>query len=304
LGGFEFVGDVLRNDWGDRWIQRQVALAVIVVALLVSRVAQRSGHDSSAADAAWLALVAMVGYQLLVALVSHGNAVPGSFWAVGADFLHLVSSAVWVGMLAMLILFLLYLRKRDDDEASSALQAGHITRFSTIAATSVIVLLATGLINALVQIPSLDALTDTAYGRVLLVKLAVMMGLLAVAGLNAFFLRPRLLGDLEEGLPTGDLRKRLNTSVRIELALGAAVLFAAAVLILHPTSRQLDQVETVADGAQAVVGYEQVQPAGDVPINSLFHPNTEGQNSFAYSSSSEGGDIGDVLSGAPAVKFG
>lgn len=296
LGGFDAVGDVLRNDWGQRWIQRQIVLAGIIVALLVARATERSGRSSAALAAAWAALLGIVLYQLLVALVSHGNTIPGSFWATAADFMHLVSSSVWVGSLAMLVLFLVNVRNAPEEDRA-ALQVGHLTRFSTIAATSVIVLLGTGVLNALAQMPDLAALTETAYGRVLLIKLGVTALLLAVAGLNAFILRPRLLADLEDGLPADEVRQRMRNAVRVELAIGVAVLFTAAVLILHPTSRQLEQAEEVAgQETEAVVGYEQVQPAQDLLINLTVSPNVVGQNSFrVFLFPQGGGDIGEVL---------
>jgi copper transport protein len=296
LGGFDAVGDVLKNDWGQRWIQRQIVLAGIAIALLVARAAERSGRSRGALAAAWTALLGMLMYQLLVALVSHGNTIPGSFWATAADFLHLVSSSVWIGSLAMLVLFLVNVRSAAEEDRA-ALQIGHLTRFSTIAATSVIVLIGTGVLNALAQVPDPVALTDTAYGRVLLIKLGVTAVLLAVAGLNAFILRPRLLADLEDGLPADDVRQRMRNAVRVELAIGVAVLFTAAVLILHPTSRQLDQAEAVAgQETEAVVGYEQVQPAQDLLINLTVSPNVVGQNSFrVFLFPQGGGDMGDVL---------
>jgi mono/diheme cytochrome c family protein len=139
---------------------------------------------------------------------------------------------------------------------------------------------------------------DTAYGRALTVKLGVMVALFAVAAVNAFYLRPRIVEDSLDGEPTGDLRRRLSTAVRVELALAFAVLLAAAVLILHPTARQLDQAElaTATSGA-AVVGYEEVQPTpAGVIINLAISPNAVGQNSFrVYLFPRGGGDLGEVL---------
>jgi copper transport protein len=295
LGGFGYVGDVLKNDWGQRWIQRQAVLAGIIVVLLVGLVGERRQRFGLTTACLSVALAGMVIYQLLVALVSHGNAVAGSFWAVGADFLHLVSSSVWVGTLAMLVLFLLAVRRAAESDRTSLL-VGHITRFSTIAATSVIVLLATGVLNSLAQIPSVDALVDTAYGRALLIKLAVMAFLLAVAGANAFFLRPRLLDDIEDGLPTEDTQRRLSTSVKVEVGLAVAVLLAASILVLQPTPRYTEAVQPEATSGQAVIGFEEVQPAGNILVNLTVSPSTEGQNSFrVFLFPTAGGDIGEVL---------
>ncbi len=298
LGGFEFVSDVLKNDWGERWIQRQVVLGGVAVALFFSYSLWDIGRRGLSDAAVWVALGAGLAYVLLIAWVSHGNAVPGSFWAVGADFLHLVAGSVWIGALGMLGIFLYWLRREMPEEDRAALQSGHLSRFSAIAATSVVALLATGLINGLTQVPDLGAMVDTAYGRALTVKLVVMAALLLAGAVNAFYLRPRIVVESLEGGDTGNLRRRLFAAVRVEFALALAVLLAAAVLILHPTARQLDQAEQAGSSSgAAVVGYEEVQPTPEgVIINLAISPNAVGQNSFrAYLFPQGGGDLGEVL---------
>ena len=278
LGGFEYVDDVLENDWGERWIQRQVILVCLACVLVMIPGFYRTGRDRLAENAIWVGVSGGFGYLLLIAMVSHANGVPGSFWGVGSDFLHLVAAAVWVGMLLQLGLFLVWLRGRGGAERS-VLQTAHLERFSVIAASSVIVLLATGTLNALVQVPSFNALIDTAYGRALLIKLAVVVVVLAVAGLNALYLRERVIDEPDEPR----IRQLLRRAVWAEAALGIAVIFAAAVLFSYPTSRQAEDAERAAQEAantRAVVGYDEIQPAGGLDINLTISPNSPGFNSF------------------------
>lgn len=300
LGGFKYISDVLKNNWGERWIQRQIVLAGITVALIASIRLWMAGRERPSTAALWVALAGGFGYLLLIAMVSHGAAVPGSFWAVGADFLHLVSSAVWVGTLAMLALLLLWSRRELAEPERSAVEAEHLQRFSVIAATSVVILLATGTINGLTQIPDVNSLVDTAYGRALSIKLGVMSLLLAVAGVNAFYLRPQIVDEEAGGAQVPQAQRRLGFTVWAEVALAAGVLLMAAVLIQHTTSRQVDQVEetkaALGQNAQAVVGYEDIQPAGDLQLNLTVSPNTPGQNSFrVFLFPAQSGDIGEVL---------
>lgn len=301
LGGFKYVDDVLKNTWGERWIQRQIVLAVIIFALLASVRLWKTRREGLSTAALWVALAGGFAYLLLVAMVSHGAAVPGSFWAVGADFLHLSATAVWVGMLVMLGLFLLWLRRQPNDSARAEMEAEHLIRFSSMAATSVALLLATGTINGLTEVSDLSSLIDTAYGRTLSIKLGVMLVLLAVAGVNAFYLRPRITEEEDvTGTEIAKARRRLGVSVWAELGLAAGVLLMAAILIQHTTSRQVEQVEEAragqAQSAQAVVGYEDIQPAGNLQVNLTVSPNTPGQNSFrVFLFPRQGGDIGEVL---------
>jgi mono/diheme cytochrome c family protein len=85
----------------------------------------------------------------------------------------------------------------------------------------------------------------------------------------------------------------------VEVALAFAVILIAAVLIQYPTARQIDEAEANAAEAartQAVIGYEQIQPAGDLQINLSISPNSVGQNSFRVFLFPTGStDIGEVL---------
>jgi copper transport protein len=306
LGGLSYVDDVLKNDWGTRWIQRQITLGGIAVALGAAYFLARRGDPFFSVAMAVAAIGGLV-YVLLVALVSHGDTIPGSFWAVGADFLHIIAASVWIGMLLQLLLFLLWMRRDVPDAQKRQLQAGHLSRFGTIAATSVIVLLATGAANAVAQLSDWSSLYDTAYGRALLLKLGIMCLLLLAAAVNAFYLRPRIVEQADEGKPTDDLQRRMTLAVRVELALGIAVLFAAAVLVLYPTSRQTRDAEAFEKAStSAVVGYEVVQPApnGDLAVDFTVTPGTSGFNSFrVFLFPTGGGDIGDVLKVRMKINF-
>ncbi|MEX0683501.1 MAG: CopD family protein [Dehalococcoidia bacterium] len=297
LGGLKYIDDVLSNNWGERFIQRQAVLVCIASVLVMVPAFARGNRERLADSATWVALAGGLGYLLLIAMVGHANAVPGSFWAVAADFLHLVATAVWVGMLVQLGLFLLWVRQEPD--ARSDLQTAHLERFSLIAATSVVVLLATGTINALVQVPSFNALVDTAYGRALLIKLGVVTTVLGVAGVNAFYLRERTIEEAEAPETGSRVRHWLRRAVWAEAALGIAVMLAAAILFQYPTSRQAEDAERAAEEAsrtQAVVGYDEIQPAGDLTVNLTISPNAIGNNSFrVFLFPQQGGDIGDIL---------
>jgi len=277
VGGFEFVDDVLRNTWGERWIQRQLVLVAIAVSLGIAFWLRRSGRKTLSEAALWVSLAGGVGYLLLISMVGHGAAVQGSFWAVAADFAHLIASAVWIGMLAQLSLFLVWSRTAPDDERA-VLQAAHLQRFSVFAATSALILLASGIASALTHISLLESIYDTSYGRALLAKLALVMVLLTVAGTNAFILRPQVIDDESR---SEKLQRRLSMLVRVEIALGVGVLLIAAVLVQYPTPRfEVAAQENVETSAQSVVVYENIQPAGDVSVSLGITPNAVGTNSY------------------------
>ncbi|HEU4760546.1 MAG TPA: CopD family protein, partial [Dehalococcoidia bacterium] len=171
--------------------------------------------------------------------------------------------------------------------------SAHLQRFSTFAATSVALLIASGAVNGLSQIPVPEAMLDTAYGRALTVKLCLMMALLAVAGVNAAYLRPRLTSG---AAPSERLRPLLTRTTAVEIGMAVIVLLVAAVLVQYPTSRQVRAAAAnVESSAQAVVGFEEVQPAGDVSVDLSIAPNRVGTNSYRiFLFPASGGQIGEV----------
>jgi len=299
LGGLDLVGKVIADtDWGERWLQRQVLLGVIALAVAAAMSWGRT-RETLARAMLWAALAGAFLYLLLVSLVSHAGAVEGSFWAVAADFVHLAAAAVWIGMLAQLGLLLLWARRDVPESTRTPLLAGHLQRFSVLAAMSVAALLATGVFSALTEIPTWRALVDTSYGRVLLTKLALIGLLLPVAALNAVVLRPR---SLRQAASSGRqalerLRRWLTRMVWLEAALAAGVLAIVAVLTQYPTARvTVESEQFVRESAQAVVGFESTSQAGDLGVNISVTPNTVGTNSYqVYLFPQPGQPLAEVL---------
>lgn len=281
LGGLGFLDDVLRTDWGEHWIQRQLLLAAMLAVFITFQLRLARTHLLGEV-ALWGMLAGAAAYVFVVALVSHGASIPGSFWAIAADFGHLLASAVWVGMLVQLGFLLVWVRGRPAEERDE-LTIGHLIRFSPFAASSVVILLATGSANALSQIPDLSALVETVYGQVLLIKLALMMALLLVAAVNAFYLRPRLTANAAAAAPEGAprLNELLSRMVRIEIGLAVVVLLVAAALVQYPTSRQQRSAEAnVETSTEEAASFDAIQTAGDVDVQLNISPNQVGTNAF------------------------
>ena len=103
-----------------------------------------------------LAIVATPGFA--------GHAAVGDYepFALAADVAHVGAASVWLGGLAMLTLFVLP-RRADDLKAL-------VRRYSEVAFWAVVVLVATGLFQGWRQVGSVDALTSTRYGTLLMIK--------------------------------------------------------------------------------------------------------------------------------------
>jgi copper transport protein len=133
----------------------------------------------------------------------------GRSWIeVPIDLLHVAAASVWLGGLIGLMLLL---RGREEGRLP-------LRRFSNLALASFLILAATGVIRAFSELRSVGQLWSTGYGRLLVVKTA-LLGLLIVLGwLNRYRFVPRL--------SVGALRR----NVAFELLLFAGLVGAVGLL--------------------------------------------------------------------------
>ncbi|MFO1210981.1 MAG: CopD family protein, partial [Amaricoccus sp.] len=115
-----------------------------------------------------------------------------------------------------------------------------LRRFSALAVPLVALLVLSGGVLAVVQVRTPAALVGTAYGRLLLVKLAAVALLLGLAGLNRLWLTPAI----ERG-ETGSAR-RFRRSVGTEILIGLAILCLASGFRLTPPPRAIEAAASTA----------------------------------------------------------
>jgi len=211
-----------------------------------------------------------------ITLTGHAAAAQ-SLLPLVADWLHLTSAALWVGSLLYLALaFAPGLGKAEAQERTRILGA-LIPRFSNLAFVAVAVLILTGAYATWANVPSVSAARATPYGRVLAIKLLLLIPLLVVAAVNLLSLRPRLAGAATSGATASaawPLQRRFFRLVRSEAVLGSAVLLAAAILVLLPTSRQVQALTPF--GQPFVI----VRQAGSVAARLRIDPYQVGENVF------------------------
>lgn len=199
---------VTDTDIGRVWVAR-LALAALVVLV---RVFRRPAKD--------VVLLGLSGLLLAsVALTGH-SAMPGGVLGAAhqaADAVHLLAAGWWIGGLLALALSI----GAMGDQASGVLQ-----RFSGIGYWAVAAIVGTGVFKSWVLIATPAALASTAYGQVLLAKVALFlcMGVLALS--NRVWITPALVrgGDQQRWLV------RLRVQVAVELAIGLAVLAVVGAL--------------------------------------------------------------------------
>jgi copper transport protein len=190
------------------------------------------------------------------------------------DVAHTTAAAVWLGGLVALV----YVLPRSGADGRDAA----VRRFSASALAAVVVLAASGLGRALMELSAVSQVWSTSYGRTLIVKTALFVPLLGVGWLNrALFLRAfsllRRSAALEAGVLGGivvavavltQLRPGVETS---RAASAATPLQAAQPPALPPRSAVVDAREL---GTLAVA----VARTPGVAIVTLLSPEGTGAN--------------------------
>jgi copper transport protein len=196
-------------------------------ALLVATAAMSAGlialrRPSSGFTRASSAL-ALAGVGLSLATTGHAATAEPQALTRPAIFIHGVGVAFWLGALAPLAAMVL----RRPKQAWPVVQ-----RFSNAAMPVVGLLALAGLVLAVIQLASFQALAGTSYGIILSVKLVLVAGLLGLAALNRFRLSPALARDITATRP-------LARSIIAECVLALAILAVVAGWRFTPPPRSL-----------------------------------------------------------------
>lgn len=215
--------------FGQTWLVRLAVAGVLAGALVFLR--RADGRRAGAA----LGAGTLLSGALLGSLAWTGHAVAENgadrIVHLSADVLHLIAAGAWLGALLPLAGALSHARRAAD--AAALRSATNATRrFSILGIASVGTLIATGVANAWYTVGTLPALVGTHYGRLLLVKLALIAAMLVLAAINRLRLTPRL-GLSEDPAPSEPASAAIGALRRNALAealLGLAVIGVVAVL--------------------------------------------------------------------------
>lgn len=201
-----------------------VLAAVVLAALL-------QGGERAARSPGWRVGAAVVCLGLLrtTGMAGHNSEGGHPSWGAAADLVHLLGVSLWLGGLTLLLLGVL--PRRRPAELSAA-----VSGYSTLAGLSVAAIAVAGTVLAWQVVGSFDALFGTGYGRLLLLKLALLAAVLLIAQRSRGWVRTRL--DIAV-LLRGDRAtvRPFVYSVAAETGLVLAVLAATSLLVTAAPGR-------------------------------------------------------------------
>ncbi|GIF06725.1 copper resistance CopC/CopD family protein [Actinoplanes siamensis] len=216
--------DVLGSTFGAVMLVR---LAVVVAAGFLLRPLLLGSGGESKLD---LALLGVLGVAALATwpLTGHPTASPVAGVSVVLDALHLAAMSVWLGGLVMLFAFLL--PRANARELSAILPI-----WSRWAFTAVGALVFAGVVQALIEVSTLNGLFNSTYGRLILTKVALAAIVIGVAAFSRKLVKERAAEESPRGL---------RRVVLAELGITAVVLGVTAALVQIAPPRTADAART------------------------------------------------------------
>jgi copper resistance protein D len=207
-----------QTGFGHAWLARLVLIAMLAAMLPWTRSSPWAGYGTAVIAAAMVGTIAWASHA------TGAGGIEGGIHLVG-DVLHLIAAAAWVGTLLPLALLLRATRREHEPVWLEVAQIA-VLRFSALGVAAVATIFVTGLVNTWFLAGSIPALLGTEYGRLLLVKIALFLAMVAFAAVNRFWLRPRLFVSGK----SIDALRQIGRNAALEAGLGWIVLIVVAAL--------------------------------------------------------------------------
>jgi copper transport protein len=200
---------------GVAWVLRAATIALVAAVLLPTHARSRGWWWQP------FLVVGLVVVGIASAYGGHGATGRWHYLGVLVTMLHVTSMAVWIGGLAMLVL------------SFATVEREGVERFSSIAFLAVASVVVTGTIQGLRQVGSIDGLTGTSYGKLLIWKLIAVAAVLVVASVARASTHGRLAltGASVGAAGAGFDRPRLRRAITIEAVLAVAVIIVTSFLM-------------------------------------------------------------------------
>ena len=232
--------------FGHIWLIRPAVLVIMWTAWFFGRRSMRG----QLASGLLLALVALIAFTRSAT----GHPADQGQWTFTEwmDWTHLIVGSIWAG--SLLTMTVVVFPGLSTTDLTPTTRARLVTKLSALAASALATVLVTGIWSAFHYLGAWNELWYSSYGRILLVKIGLVLAAIWLGALNRFVYAPRIryAGRAPEA-PVGQSSTNpfllLRRSVAIETVLLLAVLVTAAVLLhaMPPQSMRRANMASLSD---------------------------------------------------------
>jgi copper transport protein len=263
------ISSVVETDYGHALVVRATLLVVLLPVLwLLSR------RRLLAVDAA----AVLIGLGIVATFIYGGHAHSGR-WVAPAmvtDVLHVSAAGVWFGGLCALAVTFATAKVEDSRFA--------LSRYIMVAASAIALVVLSGILQSLRQVGTLSALIHTGYGRLLMVKVALVICILIAANTSRRLAGNRLLAETDAPPASRNARRKARSADRSALsalrkAVSVEIAFAIVVLAVTAALTNTQPARDVTSGkAWAGAPFSAVLPAKPLTLSVAVTPGHTGTN--------------------------
>lgn len=244
---------LFQTEFGRLWVGRLVLAGLLTIIVMV--------HDARRSPITGSLTVASLSLLLVVSLAGTGHTTlangMGRTVGVAVQAVHLLAGAVWLGSLLPLG-YLLRRAQRDSDTPWLLAAQSALPRYSRAGLIAVIFLMLTGILTSWSLVGSFDALFQTTYGQLLLVKMVLFLFMVGFALVNRLSLMPKVMADRSHMARSYPSLIMLGRNVAFEQALGVAILALVGVIGTLPPGEDTSHL------ASARVEHSAVMPPSEI----------------------------------------
>ncbi len=279
------------TDAGGALLVRLVVIGLVAAVLFVGRV--------PADQVRWMIAAGGLGLTLITwAYAGHARSMRWPWLGVPLDVVHYAAAAAWMGGLIMMVAVVC--RRAEPEAMVVAVQ-----RFAALAGIAVLVVVASGILQAVRLVGGPSGLLNTGHGRLLAFKLFPLGAMLYVADVNRRRVDRRFRSVTEAIQPA---RVALRRAMTTESALGAGILMVTAALVVTPpaTSAKPSSGASVAAAPEAAgpAGFDRALQGPQGSIQLQVDTPTAGQRSAVRVVPLDGHPSSIVLEARPPVGTG
>ena len=235
--------DVIQTTFGHTWLTRMILTIILIgIWFWIERKNQVSIKTQLPMLVFALALIAtttMMGHGASTELVP----------PIILDYVHNLLSSIWIGGVIFLGFVVLPSITKLDGTVRDKITISLIPRFSAMIIISLGILIITGPTLLWFLDSNVSSLTDSTYGKLIMLKIAIASVMIAFGG----FYQIRFIQQAKKDLKSTSVFKKLKRPLRFEAGLGIALL--AVVALLVNSSLPAGEIQSVS-AEQGMTGYE------------------------------------------------
>jgi copper transport protein len=262
--------DVLQTSFGETWAIR---MGLTITLLGIWFVMERWKKLSLKNQVPMLIIsLVLIGTSTMI---GHGAASELSL-AIALDYIHNFIAAVWIGGVIFFGFVLLQTLSELDDDKKERMSLALIPRFSGLFVIAVGIVIISGPILLWFLESDVGLLLESTYGRLIIVKIIIASAMIGFGGYNQTKVQRRGEKNLKNG--SISVYKKLNKSLKVESALGVALL--GVVALLANGSLPAGEIQQV-QAQETTFGFKTLEFSENSKFDVSIFPFSSGSNTIS-----------------------